>query len=494
MRALYIPFVLGLIAACGPADRNGGECTDAEHCDMGPCNAGETRTCYTGHMGTEGVGPCVGGTQTCLAGGNWGNCDGEILPATENCTDGVDNNCNGMVDEDIDQDGDGYTSCHGDCCDSTECSNPAEVNPGAFEVPGDGIDNDCDGMIDNAVGLCDTGLAADSSMAMDYAKAIDLCQTATMADKKWGVIDAKLSLTDGMGTPDGKSRSIRPKFGTNTMPQLGSSMAVISSGVAAAKNDAGWQDAQSDAYMPGTSAPFPADFLMANGGKLPNAPGCPGANPLSSANDPVMLTLKIRVPTNAHSFSIKSNFYSAEFPEYTCSPFNDFFVILLDSTYNGNPPNPMDKNLAFYSPPNSMMTYPVGVNLAANDTGLFTQCKNGGTGCAGLNQGMIHTCLNTIDLAGTGFDAATGGCGDSNLEGGATGWLTTTGNVVPGEVITLRIAIWDTSDERLDSLALIDAFTWSAEGSDPGTVIERTIEPIQPVSAATGLAIPSAND
>jgi len=297
-----------------------------------------------------------------------------------------------------------------------------------------------------------------------------------------------------MGTPDAKSRSIRPKFGTNTMPQLGSSMAVISSGVAAAKNDAGWQDAQSDAYMPGTSAPFPADFLMANGGKLPNAPGCPGANPLSSANDPVMLTLKIRVPTNAHSFSIKSNFYSAEFPEYTCSPFNDFFVILLDSTYNGNPPNPMDKNLAFYSPPNSMMTYPVGVNLAANDTGLFTQCKNGGTGCAGANQGMIHTCLNTIDLAGTGFDAATGGCGDSNLEGGATGWLTTTGNVVPGEIITVRIAIWDTSDEDLDSLALIDAFTWSAEGSDPGTVIERTIEPIQPVSAATGLAIPSAND
>jgi len=86
------------------------------------------------------------------------------------------------------------------------------------------------------------------------------------------------------------------------------------------------------------------------------------------------------------------------------------------------------------------------------------------------------------------------GCGSSNLAGGATGWLTTTGNVVPGEIITVRIAIWDTSDEDLDSLALIDAFTWSAEGSDPGTVIERTIEPIQPVSAATGLAIPSAND
>lgn len=491
MRALYIPFVLGLIAACGPSDRNSGACTDAEHCDMGPCNAGETRTCYTGHMGTEGVGPCMGGTQTCLAGGNWGNCDGEILPATENCTDGIDNNCNGMVDEDIDQDGDGYTSCHGDCCDSTECSNPAEVNPGAFEVPGDGIDNDCDGMIDNAVPLCDTGLASNSSMAMDYAKAIDLCQTATMADNKWGVIDAKLSLADGTGTPDASSRSIRPKFGTNTMPQLGGSMAVISSGTAAAmgQTNPNWVDAQSS-YEPGTSSGFPADFVQAHMGTLPNAPGCPAPNPLSAANDPVMLTLKVRVPTNAHSFSIKSNFYSSEFPEYTCSPFNDFFVILLDSTYNGNPPNPTDKNLAFYAPPNSSMTYPVGVNLAHGDTGLFTECKNGPTGCDGT-AGTIMTCLNTIDLAGTGFDQANGGCGASNLEGGATGWLTTTGNVVPGEIITLRIAIWDTSDEMLDSLALIDAFTWSAEGSDPGTVIERTIEPIRPVSPATGLVLPT---
>jgi hypothetical protein len=490
MRAFYLPFVLGLIAACGPSDRNAGQCTDAQNCDMGPCDPGASRTCYTGQMGTEGVGPCTGGNQTCLAGGNWGDCVGQVLPVTENCTDGVDNNCNGQVDEDIDQDGDGYTTCGGDCCDSTECSNPAEVNPGSFEVPGDGVDNDCDGMIDNAVGLCDTGLSSNSSMAMDYAKAIDLCQTATMADKKWGVIDAKLTLADGTGTPNVSSRSIRPKFGTNTMPKLGSSMAVISSGTAAAMGDTNpsWVDAQSS-FMAGTNSGFPADFLAANMGTLPNAPGCPAPDIGSGANDPVMLTLKIRVPMNAHSFSIKSNFYSAEFPEYTCSPFNDFFVILLDSTYAGNPPNPTDKNLAFYTAAN-MMNYPVGVNLASGNTGLFTECKNGPTGCDGL-PGTITTCINTIDLAGTGFDQANGGCGANNLEGGATGWLTTTGNVKPGEIITLRIAIWDTSDEMLDSLALIDAFTWSAEGSDPGTVIERTIEPFNSISPATGLVLPN---
>src|SRR5690606_30427937 len=97
------------------------------------------------------------------------------------------------------------------------------------------------------------------------------------------------------------------------------------------------------------SSPFPADFVAANGGSLPNAPGCPEPAG-STANDPVMLTMKLRVPTNARSFSLRSNFFSSEFPEYTCSPYNDFFVILIDSMSTDNP---ADKNLAFYPPPGS---------------------------------------------------------------------------------------------------------------------------------------------
>jgi hypothetical protein len=75
-------------------------------------------------------------------------------------------------------------------------------------------------------------------------------------------------------------------------------------------------------------------------------------------------------------------------------------------------------------------------------------------------------------LTGTGFDTADDGwCDSDSLEGGGTGWLQTRGNVVPGEVITLRIAIWDTSDHILDSIAVIDAFTWSVDVAEPGTVI-----------------------
>src|SRR5437870_1719380 len=112
--------------------------------------------------------------------------------------------------------------------------------------------------------------------------------------------------------------------------------------------------------------------------------------------------------------------------------------------YTGTPANPKDKNLAFYTQPNTTNSYPVGVNLAFGNTGLFTQCVNGETGCSGT-AGTISTCISTDDLMGTGFDdPAALECDPNSLKGGATGWLTTTGNVVPGETIKIRIAIWDT--------------------------------------------------
>lgn len=67
--------------------------------------------------------------------------------AAEICGDGIDNNCNGYIDEgcdvvDPDNDGDGYPA-------SIDCNDyNAKINPGATEICGDGIDNDCDGYID----------------------------------------------------------------------------------------------------------------------------------------------------------------------------------------------------------------------------------------------------------------------------------------------------------------------------------------------------------
>jgi len=59
-------------------------------------------------------------------------------------------------------------------------------------------------------------------------------------------------------------------------------------------------------------------------------------------------------------------------------------------------------------------------------------------------------------------------CGYGGRHGGATGWLNMTGNVTPGEVMTLRFAIWDTADEIFDSVVLLDDFQWSVEASQPG--------------------------
>jgi hypothetical protein len=66
------------------------------------------------------------------------------------CYDGIDNDCDGVVDggtEDLD--GDGYTDAAGDC-DPTDASR----YPGNREVP-DAKDNDCDGLIDEGTVLYD---------------------------------------------------------------------------------------------------------------------------------------------------------------------------------------------------------------------------------------------------------------------------------------------------------------------------------------------------
>ena len=66
--------------------------------------------------------------------------------APEICGDFADNDCNGLVDEQCDIDGDGFSVLDGDCDDY----DPA-VNPAAIEIC-DGLDNNCDGQVDEGLG------------------------------------------------------------------------------------------------------------------------------------------------------------------------------------------------------------------------------------------------------------------------------------------------------------------------------------------------------
>jgi len=61
------------------------------------CEPGETRDCDTGQLGI-----CAAGTQTCTENKDWGECVQNNDPADEICDDGLDNDCDGYIDDDDD--------------------------------------------------------------------------------------------------------------------------------------------------------------------------------------------------------------------------------------------------------------------------------------------------------------------------------------------------------------------------------------------------------
>jgi hypothetical protein len=63
------------------------------------CAAGDIQPCYTGPPGTLDVGICKPGRRMCdPQTGTFGQCAGQVIPAVE-VADGLDNNCNGVIDE-----------------------------------------------------------------------------------------------------------------------------------------------------------------------------------------------------------------------------------------------------------------------------------------------------------------------------------------------------------------------------------------------------------
>ncbi len=82
----------------GKTGCNDPTCTNTPLCS-GCSTEGATRPCYDGPSGTENVGICKDGTQTCTN-GMWGQCTGEVLPAPWQpsfCCDAVDHECNGVI-------------------------------------------------------------------------------------------------------------------------------------------------------------------------------------------------------------------------------------------------------------------------------------------------------------------------------------------------------------------------------------------------------------
>jgi hypothetical protein len=122
-------------------------------CALQDCDDRQNQPCYSGPPQTLGQGICHAGTFSCVQDGDgrraWSSCEGEQLPEVESCGDGVDNDCDGFIDEE-----DGAT---GRTCNIDECYRPDLV-----ELCDDGLDNDCDGFVDE-------GCAAEHDQQSCYA-------------------------------------------------------------------------------------------------------------------------------------------------------------------------------------------------------------------------------------------------------------------------------------------------------------------------------------
>jgi hypothetical protein len=276
-------------------------------------------------------------------------------------------------------------------------------------------------------------------------------------------------------SPANNAWRVARQFGTHMVnneplwgPKEGEKFLIISTGNIAAPNAQGVITMSNGSHEPGVdnanpgNQQLPPPMTSARGSN--NGAGgtpfinCDGVGDCSdslqaqwnaggnAANDLLWFQFEVDVPGDTHGFEFDFAYFSAEFPEYVNTTFNDIFVVWSNSeTYTGN--------LCFVD------------DQPCTVTALWPVTHQG----------------NTAALAGTGFPHCAlmlfGNC-LGGWTGGGTGWYSAKASAAPGETLQLTWAVFDMGDSVWDTAVILDNWRWDCQGCVPSEVNPCGIRPI----------------
>ena len=205
------------------------------------CSIGQEQPCYPGWPAYAGVGTCELGEQRCVADGaigRWGACEGAAMPGTETCGDGLDEDCDGAIDERCECESEATQPCFvgaaaradvGRCASGTQTCDGVFAGPDGEGILGwgacegatapraelcNGLDDDCDGAIDERVEICNLA-DDDCDGAIDESEACGALPANYFLTRYWaptgsGILPAEAQLfatvatAPGAGCPEGE--------------------------------------------------------------------------------------------------------------------------------------------------------------------------------------------------------------------------------------------------------------------------------------------------